>query len=210
VRVINPGGTGGGGSQLANVVTQVDRDNLLARLQAATEARAVETLQQELQPGEWLPPETVQTFILSQPFSAFNDEEATALNLTLRTMVRGVAINEAETRTVLLDALQRVIPQGGKLVADSFAMQRMPGAIPIDRAVAFTMSVTADYRVPIDLAEVRTAVAGRPPAEAVAAIQARWPIDRPPEIYQDPAWMGTLPRLGRRIQVRVVYEEGNN
>lgn len=206
VSVSNPIGTGGGSAQLTSVVTQADRDNLLAQLQSAVEARAVETLQQKLEVGEWLPPETVQTFVMAQEFSAFNDEEANELSLDLRTLLRGVAVNEADTRTVLLNTLEEVIPEGGKLVADSFTMQRLPGVTAIDRSVAFTMAVTADYVAPIDPAEVRALITGLPPDVAVAAIQSRWRIARPPEIHQDPTWFGTLPRLGRRIQVRVVYE----
>jgi hypothetical protein len=207
VTVLNPNGTFGGGSQLAPTVTQADRDNLLAQLQEQTEARAVETLQQELQPGEWLPAETVKTFVIAQAFTAFNDEEAEELGLTLRTLIQGVAVNEATTREVMLAALQRTIPPRGKLVADTFQMQRIPGAVAIDRSVQFTVAVSGNYVVPIDPNEVRAAVSGLPPDEAASILQSRWNIARPPDIYLDPPWMNTMPRLGRRIQVRVEYAE---
>jgi hypothetical protein len=206
VTVINQSGTFGGGSQLAPTVTQADRDNLLAQLQEQTAARAVETLQGELQPGEWLPAETVQTFVIAQAFSAFNDEEAELLELTLRTLIQGVAVDEATTRQVMLAALQRTIPPKGMLVADSFVMERIPGAVAIDRSVQFTVAVSGQYVAPIEPGEVRTVIAGLPPAEAASALQSRWQMARPPEIYLDPAWLGTMPRLGRRIQVRVAYE----
>nr|HMN30397.1 baseplate J/gp47 family protein [Caldilineaceae bacterium] len=113
VTVLNSNGTFGGGSQLAPTVTQADRDNLLAQLQEQTQARALETLQRELEPGEWLPPETVKTFVIAQAFSAFNDEETPELGLTLRTLIQGVAVNEATTREAMLSALQRAIPERG-------------------------------------------------------------------------------------------------
>lgn len=203
--VINPNATAGGGSQLAPVVTQQDRDNLLAQLSDLTDARALETLQRDLEPGEWLPPETVRTFIVAQAFSAFNDEETPELGLTLRTLLQGVAVDEASTRTAMLAALQRTIPPRGKLVADSLRMERIPGATVIDRSVQFTVAVSADYVVPIDPAEVRAAVAGLPPDEAIDLLQARWNIAHTPDIYLDPEWTGILPRLGSRIQVRVDY-----
>jgi hypothetical protein len=205
VRVINSGGTSGGGSELTPVVTQQDRDTLLAQLQEAAQTRAASALEPLLEPGEWLPPETVQTLTIAQNFSALNDEEAATLGLTLRTLVRGVVVNEEATRVALLQAVQQAIPERGRLVANSFVAQRLPGATPIGRSVQFTMMVNADYIVPIDPADVRAAVAGQSPEAAISALQARWPLERPPEIYRDPDWISTLPPLGRRIQVRVNY-----
>jgi hypothetical protein len=205
VRVINSGGTGGGGSELTPVVTQQDRDNLLAQLQDVAQERSMAALEPQLEQGEWLPPETVQTLIIAQDFSALNDEETTTLGLTLRTLVRGVVVNEETTRAALLNAVQQEIPERGRLVADSFGAQRLPGATPMGSSVQFTMVVNADYIVPIDPADVRAAVAGQPPEAAIAALQARWPLEQPPAIYRDPDWLSTLPPLGRRIQVRVDY-----
>jgi hypothetical protein len=116
-----------------------------------------------------------------------------------------VVVNEETTRAALLNAVQQEIPERGRLVADSFGAQRLPGATPMGSSVQFTMVVNADYIVPIDPADVRAAVAGQPPEAAIAALQARWPLEQPPAIYRDPDWLSTLPPLGRRIQVRVDY-----
>lgn len=205
ITVVNPDATFGGGAELTPVVTQQDRDDLLAQLQQSTQERALQTLQEQLQPGEWLPPETLRTFVVAQAFNAFNDEETPELELTLRTLLQGVAVNEETTRTAMLSALQQQIPPRGMLVADSFRMERMPGATVLNRSVQFTVTVRGDYVVPIDPVEVRAAVAGLSPAEATRVFEQRWNITRPPEIYLDPDWLGILPRLGRRIQVRVDY-----
>lgn len=207
VRVSNQSGTFGGDARLVPVVAQVDRDNLLAVLQNEANARSFATVSQELQPGEWLPAESVYNLVMSQAFSAFNDEEADQLDLTLRTLARGVAVDEAVTREALINALQKAIPAQGKLVADSLTLQRAPGASFIDAAVQFTMTVSARYLAPIDPREVRSAIADRPAGEAISLVQQRWPLARPPEIYQDPDWFGVLPYFGRRIQVRVDYGE---
>lgn len=206
VRVTNPGGTGGGGAQLTPVVTQEDRDQLLADLLARAEARAADSLQGSVTTGEWLAPESVQTFITSQAFSAFNDEEAEELELTLRLLVRGVAVDQTVLRELLLNTAQQAIPERGKLVASTVSAQRVPGADFSQGAVTFTMTVGADYVIPIDPVEVRSAIAGLPPKEAIALVQQRWILEQPPEIYRDPEWFATLPALGNRIQVRVAYE----
>jgi hypothetical protein len=206
VRVTNPGGTAGGGSALTPVVTQEDRDKLLAELLARAEVRAAESLQPSVNPGEWLSPESILTLVTSQAFSAFNDEEAQELSLTLRLLVRGVAVDQGVLREMLLETAQQAIPERGKLVASTLNAQRVPGADFIGGAVTFTMTVGADYVIPIDPVEVRSAIAGLTPDDAIQVVQARWPLERPPEIYRDPEWFATLPAIGQRIQVRIEYD----
>jgi hypothetical protein len=208
VRVINIGGTSGGGAELVRVVTQADRDNLLAQVQADLEARAYEQLQQELQPGEWLPPESVQTVSTSPAvFDKFTDDEGDELSLTLRVLAQGTALNQEQTNEAMLVALRLNVPDRGRLVTSSVAVRREPGAVALGRQVQFTMTAVAEYVVPIDPGEVSSAVAGLTPEQAISTLTAQWPLVRPPEIHRDPEWMDTLPTFSSRIQVRVEYDE---
>jgi hypothetical protein len=205
VRVINTGGTGGGGAQLVRVVTQADRDNLQAQVQAEAEARAYEQLQQELLPGEWLPPESIQTFVTSAVFDKFNDDEGDSLNLSLRILAQGTTLNQEQTNEAVLAALRASVPPGGRLVANSVATSREPTSVAQGRTVQFTMTAVADYVVPIAPGEVSAAIAGLTPEQAISTLTARWPLVRPPEIYRDPEWVETLPTFPSRIQVRIDY-----
>jgi hypothetical protein len=205
VRVINTNGTGGGGAELVRVVTQADKDNLLAQVQAEAEARAYEQLQQELLPGEWLPPESLQTFVVASVFDKFNDDVGDTLTLNLRVLAQGTTLNQVQTNEAMLAALRRSVPPRGRLVADSVAVRHEPGAVALGRRVEFTMTGIAEYVVPIDPAEVSSAIAGLPPAEAIETVMAQWPLARPPEIYRDPEWIATLPIFPSRIQVRIDY-----
>jgi hypothetical protein len=209
VRVTNIGGTFGGGAQLVRVVTQADRDNLLLQVQADAETRAYEILQQELLPGEWLPPESIQTFVTSSVFDKFNDDEGDVLNLNLRVLAQGTALNAEQTNEAMLAALRTSVPEGGRLVSDSVATSREPGAVAFGRIVEFTMTASAQYVVPIDPREVSGEIAGLTPEEAVSTITAQWPLARPPEIYRDPEWRQTLPSFPSRIQVRIDYGDNN-
>ena len=205
VRVINTAGTGGGDAQLVRVVTQADRDNLLAQVQADVEARAYEQLQQELLPGEWLPPESVQTLVSSAVFDKFNDDVGDTLSLNLRILAQGTTLNAEQTNEAMLAALRANVPEGGHLVASTVGTRREPGAVAVGRQVQFTMTAVAEYIVPIDPGEAASAIAGLPPEEAIATLSTRWPLARPPEIYRDPEWKETLPTFPSRIQVRIDY-----
>ena len=208
VRVINTSGTAGGGAQLVRVVTQADRDNLLAQVQVDLEARAYEQLQKELLPGEWLPPESVQTVPSSPPvFDKFNDDEGDQLSVTMRVTAQGTALNQEQTNEAMLAALQLNVPPRGRLVTNSVAVRREPGAVAIGRQVQFTMTAMADYLVPIDPAEVSSAIAGLTPEQAISTVTSQWTLARTPEIYRDPEWRDKLPTFPSRIQVRVEYDE---
>ena len=204
-RVNNPSGTFGGGAALVPVVTQADKDKLATILQGQAEQKAYAALQAQLQPGEWLPPESVQTFVVAQSFDQYNDEEAIDLDGTVRVLAQGLAVDELQANDIILKALEAQVPENARLVADSVTVQRQPGAEFLANSVAFTMTVNADYTTPIDPNEVRGAVAGLPPAAAVATLRERWLLAGEPDIYLDPGWKGTLPAIGSRIQVRVDY-----
>lgn len=205
VRAGNTGATFGGGSALTPVVTEADRDQLAALLLDQAEQKAIAALQAELEPGEWLPPESVQTLVIAQSFDQYNDEEALDLTGTLRVLAQGLAVNEAEAGDIILSAVEQQVPANARLVADSVAVSRLPGAEFLSGSVSFTMTVAADYTTPIDTGEVRDAVTGLHPDEAAQLLKDRWLLASEPDIYLDPAWKGSLPNIGSRIQVRVDY-----
>ena len=205
LRVNNTNGTGGGGAELVSVVSQQDREQLVAILQDAAESKAYDALLAQLEPGEWLPPESVQTFVVAQSFDQYNDEEAKQLSGSVRVLAQGLAVNEQEATDVVLTKLQGQVPERGRLVLDSVRAQRQPQSESTSNSVTFTMTVTADYTTPIDPDEVRAAVAGLAPDAAAQTLQERWLIQGTPEVYLDPAWKGVLPTLPSRIQVRVDY-----
>jgi hypothetical protein len=205
VRVGNAAGTFGGGSALTPVVTQEDRDQLAAVLLDQAEQQAYDALKAQLEPGEWLPPESVQTFVVAQSFDQYNDEEALNLSGTLRVLAQGLTVNENQASDIILRAVEQQVPANARLVADSLAVSRQPGAEFLNNSVSFTMTVNADYTTPIDASEVRDVVLGQSPDAAAETIKSRWLLAGEPDIYLDPAWKGTLPDIGSRIQVRVDY-----
>jgi hypothetical protein len=206
LRVNNTNGTSGGGAELVSVVSQQDREQLVAILQSAAEAKAYDALLAQLEAGEWLPPESVQTFVVAQSFDQYNDEEAKQLSGSVRVLAQGLAVNEQEATDIILVKLQEQVPERGRLVLDSVRVQRQPESETTSSSVTFTMTVSADYTTPIDPDEVRAAVAGMSPDVATQTLQERWLLKGTPEIYLDPAWKGVLPTLPSRIQVRVNYD----
>ena len=206
VRVSNQTGTFGGGSELVSTVTQADKDVLLTQLRDRVDAYAYTTLQDELDPDEWLPEDTVQTFVIAQAFDQFNDDEASELSLNLRSLAQGVAVDNDLAREAMQLALENAVPERGRVVADSIAFKRYPQTTVVGRSVQFTMVVEAEYVIPIDDDEIRDAIINMTPEEASTVLMARWNLARPPDIYRDPEWLSTLPPFANRIQLRIEYE----
>lgn len=206
-RVINSQGTGGGGAALTRVVTAEDQARLLDEVTALIEAQALTALQVEVAESEWLAPDSVQTLIIAQVFDRYQDSEADEVGLTLRVLVQGVAVAESEMQEATLNALENAIPDEARLVADTITFQRNPNATAGSRSVDFEITAAGDYVVPIDPQEVRNSAAGMKAEDAARMLDERWLLNKLPDIYQDPGWMGTLPRFPTRIQVRIEYAD---
>lgn len=206
VGVTNRNGMFGGRAALVAVVTGADQNALLETTRARAEAAALASLQAELEAGEWIPPASVQTFVIAQAFTQFNDEEADELGLNLRLLARGAAISEEQLNAAALNAIESQIPVQGQLVAETLTFDTNPTTAADDTRVGFTVVVRGEYVIPIDPSEVRSLVAGVRPAEAVGLLEQRWQLARVPQIYRDPELLPTLPTLKSRIQVRINYE----
>lgn len=204
--VTNRAGMFGGGAQLVPVVTEVDRNALLESTIAQAEVKALEVLQADLAPGEWMSAESVQTFVIAQAFTQFNDEEAAELGLNLRLLARAFVVEQASIEEAVLSALQRQVPERGQLVAESVSIQRNPGTSNDGRSLTFTLTARGEYVIPVEPAEVRELVAGVRPEVAAELLQERWLLARMPQIYRDPELFSTLPTLHSRIQVRIDYQ----
>lgn len=207
VRVTNPEATAGGANARIRLVTQADRDRLLDRVYTGIREVAHERLSMELGPDEWMPEDSILTWITAQFFDQFNDEPADELNLTLRVLIQGSVINRSESEEAAMAALRSEVPERGQLVAESIRFTVEPNTVVTGRTLLYSMTASGNYVIPIDVRAVSRAVTGLNTEEAARRLHEEWLLAREPEFYQDPAWFGTLPRIARRIQVRVELSE---
>lgn len=207
LRVSNPNPTAGGGTEFKRTVTEQDMNTLTQQVREQIESGTdYQALQKKLEPGEWLAEESIISRPLSLGFDQYKDEPADKLNLTLRLGVSGSAVNEATLRDLLISRVRSELPDLSKLIVNTLTVQRVPGAEALgDGSVRFTVTVKADYLVPIDPVEISGAIAGKNEDEASQILQTRWKLAKQPEFYRDPEFFGVLPSLPSRIQVRVDY-----
>lgn len=203
VRVTNPEPTAGGANARVRLVTQEDRDRLLDQVYTSIRAVAHERLSLELGSDEWMPEDTILTYITAQFFDQFNDEPAEELNLTLRVLIQGSAINRSQSEEAAMISLRSGVPERGQLVAESIRFTVEPNTVVTGRTLRYSMTASGNYVIPIDVRAVSRTVTGLNTEEAARRLQEEWLLAREPEFYQDPAWFATLPQIASRIQVRV-------
>lgn len=206
VQVINEQPTSGGSVRQVSVVTNADKDRLRQAVLQQSQQTAYQRLQELLNEGEFLPPESVSLIVLSETFDHFAEEPAETLGLRLRILARGLAVDERSAQEIALKAMQDQLPERSALLADTIRYQRGPVTVQADR-VSFSLTATAEAVSDIDRATIRAALAGLTLDEAQRLLAREWPLAAPPELRVTPNWLGRIPWIPWRIRVEVEWTE---
>src|SRR5262249_50135280 len=103
-------------------------------------------------------------------------------------------------------SLTAKVPAGRQLSAENvtYTQANFEGADDKGR-IKMVLSATANMVVRIDADRVRQQIAGRNVNDAINKLQLQWVLDgnRPPQIQVFPAFLGRLPLLPVRIDVRI-------
>lgn len=206
LRVSNPFNTQGGTVERVATVTQEDKDRLKNELLAQLQQQAYLKLGENLRPGEYIPPETVQTFILAETYDRFAGEHADELGLQLQLLARGMAIDLNGARELAERSLRESVPDDLYLLEETIQTGDPQFTLFGDEFVNFTMTARGEAIRPIEPGDVRAVLAGAPVDTAPQLLEETFDLARPPEINITPSWMKTLPHLPSRIIVRVYKE----
>lgn len=207
VAVVNERATSGGDVKQVGVVTQSDKQRLKDLLLQRLRQEALARIQEQLDEQEFIPPETLQLFVISEVYDKFVDEPADALTLELKAAANGVVIAGQDANAVALDALQRMVPSRYYLAAQGLSFARGP-VVQIDeeRRVSFIMTASGIAVARVETRGLRELVQGLPIAETQSLVADRLLLRRPPEIVVRPAWFQHMPYLPFRIAFLVVTE----
>ncbi|HIQ11832.1 MAG TPA: hypothetical protein EYH29_03080 [Caldilineales bacterium] len=206
LRVSNPFNTEGGTVERVATVTQEDKDRLKNELLAQLQQQAYIKLGENLRPGEYIPPETVQTFVLAETYDRFSGEHADELGLQLQLLARGLAIDLDGARQLAERSLRESVPEDVHLLEETIQTGDPQFTLFGDEFVNFTMTARGEAIKPIEPGDVRAVLAGAPVDTAEQLLMDTFDLARPPNIILAPSWIKTLPHLPSRIIVRVYKE----
>ncbi len=195
--VTNPAATLGGALAPRPAVAAIDQASVRAQLEAQLVAEAHEALAAQLQPGEFLPPETIASRgVLTESYDHALGETADVLGLTLRLSVGGLAIFEDDARAAGAAALAREVPAGYRQVEGPLSFSRSRETTWRDGRAAFVLRVSGQAEAVIEVNGVRALVAGKPVSEAAEALRERYALAGEPTLLVEPDVLFDLwPRL---------------
>jgi hypothetical protein len=189
VSVINPAPTEGGGVKQVGVVTRVDMDRLKAQLFEELKQQAFLELQNQLNEQEFLPPESLTYEIMAETYDQFLDTEADVLNLQMRILAKGTAVDQANANLIAFESLQELIPSTYVLESEQVFFE-LDEAVRMDgRAVLVDVTASAQLVAEVDRAAARSAVAGLPADEASQILGESFALDAPPRVEVAPDWI---------------------
>ena len=199
--ITNPQPTTGGVSDLLPVVSQADRDRLQAELLAKAEASALQVLATELTDSEWLPPASLDVELQWTSTDFFFGEETEELTMTMMVNISGIAVDTSDMVEYVMAQVARHTPTGGLLLPASLDLSLQPDPIWTGAELAFSVAAAVNYVPEVRENQLRQAVVGLTPDEAVAQLAA-WSPAGTPKVELFPPTQEVLPRLSLRIRVR--------
>ena len=203
LRVNNPSPTYGGTEEVVATVTQADKDRLMNELLAQLQQQAYEKLAENLRQGEYIPPQSVQTFVLAATYDRFAGEHADELGLQLQLLARGMAVDMDAARELAQRSLKETAPPDKFLLEETIRTGDPHFTLFDAESVSFSLTASGEVLEPIEAGEVRAVLAGAPADQAEQLLEENFDLARPPKIELMPPWLDRLPTLPFRIIVRV-------
>ena len=211
--VANDASSSGGTLAQVGVVTEEDKELLQALLFDRLKEQAFEQLQQRVEPGSFIPPESVSYLMLSPTFTPFVGEVSPDLFLSMSVQAVGLVVDAHTGDAVAMSRLQTAMPPGTRLISDT--VRYIPGSVVVtdERTVAFSITAEGTLLRHIDVGAVRSAVPGMTPEHAATVLAERFPLATVPEIKLGPDWLpyvvpSNLPLLPWRVTVKVDWDTG--
>ncbi len=211
VLVTNDVPTSGGTLARVGVVTEEDQKQLQAQLFERLKEQALARLMERLEPGSFIPPESVSYMALSPTFTPFVGEVASELSLSMGMQAVGLAVDSGAGSQIALARLQETMPPGTRLISDTLRYIPGPAAMQDSRTIVFTLTAEGTLLRGVDSGAVRNAVLGMSPDRAAQLLQERFGLAETPRITLGPDWLPyvvpvRLPVLPWRIRVLVDWD----
>ena len=203
--VTNPAPTNGGARSQKAAVSDDDRARLNKQLLDLLEGDALNAIQSQLGPAEFLATDSITvTSELAQTYDRSVGEQADALQLTLRAAFTGLVIAAGPAQQVAAAALAAQVPRGQSLVPGSETFVRETNLVTgPDGLARFSIDAQGVAAPVIAPDHVRELVAGQPIDDAQLRLVSALPLSGAPDILVQPEWFPRVPWMLFRIHVEI-------
>lgn len=210
VSVTNTSATTGGDTRRYPVVTQEDRDRLLALVRGQLQSSAYEEMRASLSDTQLIVIETIRIAEERSDWTTYDHETGDitpTLSLTMRAVVEAIVIDDRFTRQIVFARLSAQKPAGKVLIADTFAYTRGQVVNVQESLVTFSATGTMTADAVIDTTQLAERIAGktREQAQQIIAASANLAADIVPDFTQMPPDWPHLPLLPIRISIQTLH-----
>ena len=212
VEVRNLAPTYQGASRTVQLVTQEDRDTLVAILRQQIQDRAYRDLAPMIAESQFAIPDTLRITEERSDWMTFDHEVgdvANTLSLTMRAMVEIIAVDEGLAEQIAYARLGAQVPRGRLIQTQTVRYERGPvTGIEPNGTVTFTITCSADVLGQINIQQIQQRIASSTPDAALQYLISTVDLEEGtvPRIESYPDWLGMLPVLPMRITIRTVED----
>lgn len=206
VDVLNDAPTSGGTVKGVPRVEAADFDRLRGEMVSKLQQQAYEQFIAELAPGEFVPPESVEAQVMSQSFDQVAGERSDFLSMTMKVVVRGVAVDGNALLDLAIAALEGQSEEGHSVIENSLVLERSDRVLVEQNGLRFDASAQGMVAPNIDVERVERMLRGKTVSEAEELLEETLQLRTAPIIEVQPSGWEYLPWLPARVEVRISSE----
>ena len=208
VDVLNDAPTGGGTVKGVPIIDPADFDRLRGEMVAKLQQQAYEQFIAELAPGEFVPPESVEAQVMSQSFDQVAGERSDVLSMTMKVVVRGLAVDGNAVYELAIAELEGQAEEGQGVIEDSLVLDRSNRVTLEQNGLRFSASARGMVAPEVDVNRVKRLLRGKQVNEAAAVLSETLELAAPPHMEVQPSGWKYLPWLPARLEVLISSEVG--
>jgi hypothetical protein len=213
VRVINAGGTGGGGGDTVRAVTQADLDKVKRQLRQKLFGEAVEKMRQlpdAANSNLYIVPETLFIAdVQDESADRFVTEQADVVNMSMRLQVAALAVLPSDLNAIAENVLRKKVPKGFGLLS-ARALRGDAAEEGTGNRTEYFIVAQGVAGAEIDESKLKRMIRGKTRAEAQTLLLQSYALNSSPRIVVEPSWwvnwVDRLPWVTLRIQTEIKRE----
>jgi hypothetical protein len=204
--VLNDQPTEGGNVKRIATVAYGDFDRLRSDLISKLQQQAYDLILAGLSEGEFIPPSTVEVEVMAQTTDQVVDQQADKLAMTMKLMVRGLAVDGDALKQIATRYLETQATEDSAIIASTLKAEPSGEMRLENQTLKFGVLATGQLGQSIDIERVKLLVRGTSVEEADGLLGERLRLLSPAEIVLRPDWWPYLPWMIQQIRVQVVAE----
>jgi hypothetical protein len=209
VTVRNIAPTSGGENRAMPAVTDEDHERLLGVVRQQLQAQAYTAMQAQVSATQFVVIETLRIVEEREDWMSFSAQPGDiidTLSLNMRAVVEAVAVDQQFAQQIILAAMSREKPRGREIKPETLNYECCP-VVDVSRDGHITLKISGSGLVAgqVNVGQLQERLAGRSTEEALHYLSTEVDLadGSTPQIVVSPDWIGRLPILPIRIDIRL-------